>query len=125
MWCALVLVCAFALAPALARAQAEPGCVMLDPQQSVHVELSVREPEKTYCIRVEKGQHIQADITNAQGVDPSGRVISPAGEMDGGPGGPFFRGQVSESGIYRVQVGQRGPKQAGSYDLTVKVTPER
>ncbi len=122
---ALMLACAFVLAPTLARAEAEPGCIMLDPQRSIHVELSAREPEKTYCIRVEKGQHLQAEITNAQGVEPSGRVISPAGEMDGGPGGPFFRGKVSESGIYQVQAGQRGPKRAGSYDLTVKVTPER
>ncbi len=120
-----MLACAFALAPALARAEAEADCMMLEPQRSIHVELSAREPERTYCIRVEKGQHLQAEITNAQGVEPSGRVVSPAGEMDGGPGGPFFRGKVSESGIYQVQAGQRGPKRAGSYDLTVKVTPER
>ena len=122
---ALVFACAFTLVPALARAGAEPSCIMLDPQRSVHVELSAREPEKAYCVRVEKGQHLQAEITNVKGVDPSGRVISPAGEMDGGPGGPFYRGQVSESGTYQIQVGQRGTKRAGSYDLTVKVTPER
>ena len=98
---------------------------MLDQHRAVHVELSASEPEKTYCLRVEKGQHLQAEITNARGVDPSGRVISPAGEMDGGPGGPFYRGEIRESGIYQIQVGQRGPKRAGSYDLTIKVTPGR
>ncbi|MFY9877255.1 MAG: hypothetical protein WAL20_16695, partial [Rhodomicrobium sp.] len=77
------------------------------------------------CLRAEKGQHLQAEITNAQGVDPSGRVISPAGEMDGGPGGPFYRGEIRESGVYQIQVGQRGAKRAGSYDLTIKVTPGR
>jgi hypothetical protein len=98
---------------------------MLDQHRTVHVELSASEPEKTYCLRAEKGQHLQAEITNAQGVDPSGRVISPAGEMAGGPGGPFYRGEIRESGIYQIQVGQRGPKRAGSYDLTIKVTPGR
>jgi hypothetical protein len=114
-----------ALAPAFARAEIERGCIILDPQRRVHVELSAREPERTYCLRAEKGQHLQAEITNAQGVDPSGRVISPAGEMDGGPGGPFYRGEIRESGIYQIQAGQRGPKREGSYDLTIKVTPGR
>jgi hypothetical protein len=99
--------------------------MMLDPQRRVHVELSAREPERTYCLRAEKGQHLQAEITNAQGVDPSGRVISPGGDMDGGPGSPFYRGEIRESGIYQIQAGQRGPKRAGSYDLTIKVTPGR
>ena len=98
---------------------------MLDDHRTVHVELSAREPERTYCIRAEKGQHLLAEIVNPQGIDPSGRVISPAGDMNGGPGGPFYRGEIRESGIYRIQVGQRGPKRAGSYDLTVTLTPER
>jgi len=96
---------------------------MLDQRRTVHVELSASEPERTYCLQVEKGQHLSAEITNAQGVDPSGRVISPAGDMAGGPGGPFYRGEVHESGIYQIQVGQRGAKRAGSYDLNVKLTP--
>ena len=97
---------------------------MLDVARTVHVELSLREPERTYCLQAEKGQHLKAEITNAQGVDPSGRVISPAGEMNGGPGGPFYRGEIRESGIYKIQVGQRGPKRAGSYDLTISLTRE-
>ena len=56
-------------------------------------------------------------------VEPSGRVISPAGEMDGGPGGSFYRGECRDTGIYQIQVGQRGPKRAGSYDLTIEITP--
>ena len=42
-----------------------------------------------------------------------------------GPGGPFYRGEIRESGIYQIEAGQRGPKRAGAYDLTVKVTPGR
>jgi hypothetical protein len=56
---------------------------MLDQHRTVHVELSAREPERTYCLQAEKGQHLQAEITNPQGLDPSGKVISPAGDMDG------------------------------------------
>ena len=124
----LFLAGALALLPTGTRAQAEPACVMLETQQTkkrVHVELSAHEPEKAYCIRAQKGQHLRVEISNAQGVEPSGRVISPAGEMDGGPGGPFYRGECSETGIYQIQVGQRGPKRAGSYDLTIEITPPR
>jgi hypothetical protein len=121
----LLLACAFALAPGFARAEAKHGCTMLDQHRTVHVELSASEPERTYCVHLEKGQHLLAEITNAQGVDPSGRVISPAGGMDGGPGGPFYRGEIRESGIYQIQVGQRGTKRAGSCDLSIKLTPGR
>jgi len=89
----------------------------------VHVELSASEPEKAYCISVQKGQSLRAAISNPQGVEPAGRVISPAGKMDGGPGGPFYRGVTSESGIYKVVVGQRGRRRAGSYDLTIEIAP--
>jgi hypothetical protein len=119
----LILACAFVLLPNFARAEAEHGCTMLDPERSVHVELSAREPERTYCIHAEKGQHLLAEITNPHGVDPSGRVISPTGDMNGGPGGPFYRGEIRESGTYKIQAGQRGPNRSGSYDLTVRVTP--
>ena len=121
----LLLACAFAVAPVFARAEAGHDCTMLDQHRTVHVELSASEPERTYCVQAEKGQHLLAEITNPQGVDPSGRVISPAGDMDGGPGGPFYRGEVRESGIYQIQVGQRGTKRAGSCDLTIKLTPGR
>ncbi len=43
--------------------------------------------------------------------------------MDGGPGGPIHRGVTSESGIYKVLVGQRGRRRAGSYDLTIEIVP--
>ena len=109
------------------RARADETCEMLSPaggKAQVHVELPAGQPEKAYCVRVEKGQHLAAEISNPQGVEPSGRVISPSGEMDGGPGGSFYKGQTQESGTYRIEVGQRGPKRAGSCDLTVKITPQ-
>jgi hypothetical protein len=111
----------------ICTAHAGQGCVMLGTQVTthIHVELSARHPEKAYCIRAEKGQQLRAEISNAQGVEPSGRVISPGGEMDGGPGGPFYRGECRESGIYQIQAGQRGQKRSGSYDLTIEITPQR
>jgi len=110
------------------KARADQACIMLNAQQAetrVHVELSASEPEKAYCIRARKRQNWRAGISNAQGVEPSGRVISPGGKMDGGPGGPFYRGELRESGIYRIEASQRGHKRAGSYDLTIEITPPR
>jgi hypothetical protein len=89
---------------------------MLDQHRTVHIELSASEPEKTYCLRAEKGQHLQAEITNAQGVDPSGRVISPAGEMDGGPGGPF----TAEKSVRAASIRSKSDSEARSGpDLTI------
>ncbi len=97
------------------------------PQAStrIHVELSPRVPERAYCIHAEKGQHLRAGISNARGVEPAGRVVSPDGKMNGGPGGPFFRGECRESGIYQILAGQRGRKRAGSYDLTIELRSRR
>lgn len=125
---ALLLTLALPFLLAGTEAQARQPCTMIGArlaQTRIHVELSARKPERAFCIRARKGQHLLAEISNARGVAPSGRVISPAGKMDGGPGGPFFRGECRESGIYRIEVGQRGRKRAGSYDLTVEITPPR
>jgi hypothetical protein len=119
---------ALTLLPPAAGAKAGRACLMLKAGQAktrVRVKLSARQPEKAYCIRAQKGQLLAAKIANAQGVQPSGRVISPAGEMNGGPGGPFYRGVCRKSGIYRIRVGQRGRKRAGSYDLLIEITPPR
>ncbi len=89
----------------------------------VHVELTARQPEKAYCIRAPKGMTLKTTISNPQGVEPAGSVISPAGEMDGGPGGPFYRGETRESGIYKILAGQRFHRRAGSYDLTIEIAP--
>ena len=120
-----VLAGVLVVSPRVTAANDQNGCVMLQPQQTVHVELSPGEPERMYCIRAEKGQRIVAEISHPQGVEPSGRVIAPSGEMDGGPGGPFYSGECRESGIYKIQFGQRGPKRTGSYDLTIEVTAPR
>ena len=125
---ALLLTLALPFLSAGTEALATQPCTMIGARQAqtrIHVELSARKPESAFCIRARKGQHLRAEISNARGVAPSGRVISPAGKMDGGPGGPFFRGECRESGIYRIEVGQRGRKRAGSYDLTVEITPPR
>ena len=125
---ALLLTLALPFLVAGTEAQARQACTMIGARQAqtrVHVELSARNPERAFCIRARKGQHLRAEISNARGVAPSGRMISPAGKMAGGPGGPFFRGECRESGIYRIEVGQRGRKRAGSYDLTVEITPPR
>ena len=89
----------------------------------VHVELSASQPEKAYCIRAHEGMTLKTTISNPQGVEPAGRVISPAGKMDGGPGGPFYREETRESGIYQILAGQRGHRRAGSYDLTIEIAP--
>src|SRR5208337_4834801 len=91
------LMAVLALPIAGTKARADQACIMLNAQQAetrVHVELSASEPEKAYCIRARKRQNWRAGISNAQGVEPSGRVISPGGKMDGGPGGPFYRGEL-------------------------------
>jgi hypothetical protein len=118
---------ALALVAAGTKARADQACIMLNAQAEtrVHVELSASEPEKAYCIAARKGQNLRAGISNAQGVRPSGRVISPGGKMDGGPGGPFYRGELREDGIYRIVASQRGHKRAGFYDLTIEITPPR
>jgi hypothetical protein len=124
----VLLATALPLVLAGERAEARQPCTMIVMRQAgarVHVKLSARQPERAYCIRAQKGQRLLAEISNASGVAPSGRVISPSGKMDGGPGGPFFRGKCGESGVYRIEVGQRGPKRAGSYDLTITLTPPR
>ena len=126
----VVVLLAAALPLVLAGERAEAGqpCTMIAMRQAearVHVELSASKPERAYCIRARMGQRLLAEISNASGVAPSGRVISPSGKMNGGPGGPFFRGKCGESGIYRIEAGQRGPKRAGSYDLTIALTPPR
>jgi len=125
---ALVLAAALPLFPADAQARAGQACTTIEtPRAStrIHVELSARVPERAYCIHAGKGQHLRAGISNARGVEPSGRVISPDGKMNGGPGGPFFSGECRESGIYRIQAGQRGRKRAGSYDLTIEIGSPR
>jgi hypothetical protein len=109
---ALLLTLALPFLLAGTEAQARQPCRMIGArlaQTRIHVELSARKPESAFCIRARKGQHLLAEISNARG----------------GPGGPFFRGECRESGIYRIEVGQRGPKRAGSYDLTVEITPPR
>lgn len=106
--------------------KAEPACTFLKTDQGVarvRVDLSARQWKKAYCLRAKKGEAFRATISNPQGVEPAGWVISPAGKMDGGPGGPFYRGKARETGIYEIVAAQRGQRRPGSYDLTIEIAP--
>ena len=68
------------------------------------------------------GQHMRVKIVPiATRLITAGEVISPAGKLDGGPGGVIYDADLTESGDYRIRVFQRQNKVVGTFYLEVEI----
>jgi hypothetical protein len=72
-----------------------------------------------FCLEASQGQTLTVQASNYGDTVPAGHVIAPSGETDGAPGQTLFRGELKESGMYRIDAGQRGASKGGSYDLHI------
>ena len=97
----------------------DSGCQTIPPGAKVHVVLSEHKSRVMFCFKANKGQTLTVETSNYGDTVPSGHVTSPSGAVDGAQGRTIFRGELTESGIYRIDASQRGNKKGGSYDLSV------